>query len=130
MQELHQLSEPPVQRGHRHAASTRRAWAPASPRYAKRKTAAATAQVERPRSRCQEWGVSICVQNVAFSAHGLKIDGIGGVDLDLVAQSVDLHVDCALAARGVVAGKLVAGDGQTRALRKQAIPLWRGKPSS
>jgi hypothetical protein len=38
------------------------------------------------------------MQNITLSTHGLEIDGIRGIGLDLAAQSVDLHVDCALAA--------------------------------
>ena len=42
--------------------------------------------------------VSIGEQNITLSTHGLEIDGIRGVGLDLATQSVDLHIDCSLAA--------------------------------
>jgi hypothetical protein len=42
--------------------------------------------------------VLIGVQNITLSTHGLEIDGIRGVGLDLATQSVDLDIDGALVA--------------------------------
>ena len=42
---------------------------------------------------------------VADAAHGLHEQRIGGIVLDLAAQTVDLNVDRALARRGAVAGQ-------------------------
>jgi hypothetical protein len=53
-------------------------------------------QGRNPRNYRQE--ASIGVQNISLSTHGLEIDGIRGVGLDLATQSVDLHIDCTLAA--------------------------------
>ena len=53
-------------------------------------------QGRNPRNYRQD--ASIGVQNITLSTHGLEIDGIRGVGLDLATQSVDLHIDCTLAA--------------------------------
>ena len=59
------------------------------------------------------------------AAHRLQVDRVGGIDLDLAAQAVDLHVDGALvgaapppasSSRGDVAAGAVAEDGQDLAL--------------
>src|SRR5258705_7672663 len=64
---------------------------------------------------------SVRVKYIALSAHGLQIDWIGRIGLDLAAQPVDLHVDGALAAaRRIVAGQFVAGDRRAAPLGEQA----------
>ena len=47
-------------------------------------------------------------QPVADAAHGLQVERIGRVGLDLAAQAVDLHVDGALAGRAAGHHQLVA----------------------
>ena len=48
-------------------------------------------------------------QAVADAAHRLQEDRVGGIDLDLAAQAVDLHVDRAFVGAGA-AGEILAGD--------------------
>src|SRR5262249_47797243 len=63
---------------------------------------------------------SVGVQYITLTPDRLQINRIGRIGLDLAAQTVDLHVDGALTAGGIVTGELVAGDRRTRPLRKQA----------
>src|SRR6476620_6114773 len=58
------------------------------------------------------WGLasraSFGIQNVTFATHGLQINWIGGILLDLAPEPVDLHVDGAFAAiLAIVLGELV-----------------------
>src|SRR5262249_8771690 len=70
---------------------------------------------------------SVGVQYIALASDCLQINWICRIRLDLAAQTIDLHIDRALTARGVVAGELVAGDRRARPLREEpqeiALPL-------
>ena len=45
-----------------------------------------------------EIGTLVRVEDIPFTAHCLEVHGIGGVGLDFPAETVDLHVDGAVAA--------------------------------
>ena len=77
----------------------------------------ATLSAEWRRRGERRWVSSFDQQSVACAAHGLNMDGIGGIDFDLTPQAIDLHVDRALVRPA--ARQRLARDRLARAAREQ-----------
>src|SRR5205807_1769744 len=58
-------------------------------------------------------------QPIADSAHGLHEQRIGGIELELAAQPIDLHIDGALAGRAAIAGQRQSRHGLAGRTREQ-----------